>query len=60
MTASAKTIAMWVVACLLIIALLANIRPCEAGEAYRPLHILHCSPLALYRAIRRLLFWLEE
>jgi hypothetical protein len=56
MTASAKTIAMWVVACLLIIALLANIRLCEADEAYRPLHILLFGPLALYCAIRRLMF----
>jgi hypothetical protein len=60
MTASAKAIAMWVVACLLIIALLANIQLREIGEAYRPLHILLCGPLALYCAIRGSMFWLEK
>jgi hypothetical protein len=54
-----KAIGMWGVAGLLLAALLANLELREAGAAYRPLHIYLCGPLAIYSAIRGLLFWIK-
>jgi hypothetical protein len=39
---------MWALSAVLLCALELNIQLRDAGQAYRPLHLMFCGPLALY------------
>lgn len=50
---------MWGLAVVLLAAFALNIDLRDAGEPYRPLHIILCVPLALYCAVVGLKKWLD-
>ena len=50
---------MWALALVMLGALALNIDLRDSGEAFRPLHIVLCGPLALYCAVAGWLKWQE-
>jgi hypothetical protein len=51
---------MWAMAVLMLAALALNIDLRDSGEAFRPLHIVLCGPLALYCAVVGWFKWREN
>lgn len=57
MSNRAQAYGMWGLAAVMLAALALNIAARNAGEAFRPLHILILGPLALYCAVVGVIKW---
>ncbi len=60
MTNRQQAVGMWLLALVFLGAFALNIDLRDSGEAYRPLHILLCIPLAIYSAIVGVMKWLTD
>lgn len=60
MTNRQQAWAMWLLAALFLAAFAINIDLRDSGQAYRPLHILLCIPLALYCAVVGAMKWFAD